>query len=138
MNNYDPTCTPCYFSLVLLIITPLASYASQLDEGIQAFERQDYQASYKKLLPLAEKGDGKAQYYVGEMLVGGMGVSSNIDKGVYWLEQSVSNRNHMAAKTLGKMYLSGFGVPMDTEKGTKYFALLQTLIPESEDEPECD
>ena len=126
------------FSLVLLIITPLVAYASQLNEGIQAFERQDYQASYKVLLPLAEKGDGKAQYYVGEMLVGGMGVSSNIDKGVYWLEQSVSNRNHMAAKTLGKMYLSGFGVPMDTEKGTKYFALLQTLIPESEDEPECD
>ena len=126
------------FSLVLLIITPLAAYASQLDEGIQAYERQDYQAAYKRLLPLAEKGDGKAQYYVGEMLVGGMGVSSNIDKGVYWLEQSVNNRNHMAAKTLGKMYLSGFGVPMDTEKGAKYFALLPTLIPENEDEPECD
>lgn len=126
------------FSFILLTISSLAAYSSQLDEGVRAFERQDYQAAYKRLLPLAENGDGNAQYYIGEMLVGGMGVSSNIDKGVYWLEQSVSNRNHMAAKTLGKMYLSGFGVPMDTEKGAKYFALLQTLIPESEDEPECD
>ena len=126
------------FLFVLLIIYPLVVYASQLDEGVQAFERQDYQTAYMRLLPLAENGDGKAQYYVGEMLVSGMGVSSNIDKGVYWLEQSVNNRNHMAARTLGKMYLSGFGVPMDTEKGAKYFALLQTLIPESEDEPECD
>jgi len=127
-----------FFSFVLLTISPFAAYASQLDEGVQAFERQDYEAAYKRLLPLAEKGDGKAQYYVGEMMVGGMGVSSNIDKGVYWLEQSVSNRNHMAARTLGMMYLSGFGVPMDTEKGAKYFALLPTLIPENEDEPECD
>lgn len=117
---------------------PFASYASQLDDGVGAYKRQDYSLAYQKLLPLAEQGGGKAQYYVGDMLVGGMGVAADMGKGIYWLEKSVENKYHMAAKTLGKMYMSGFGVPINPEKGAKYLVLYQSLIPEGEDEPECD
>ena len=130
--------TPAAFIFTLLFILPLAAYASQLDEGISAYDQQDYPVAYQKLLPLAEQGTGKAQYYVGEMLVGGMGIPADMEKGVYWLQQSVENRNHMAAKTLGKMYMSGFGVPMNPEKGAKYLVLYQSLLPGDEAEPECD
>jgi hypothetical protein len=125
-------------SCVLIILTPLVSFAGKLDDGVLAFERQNYAMAYEKLLPLAEKGNAKAQYYIGEILVGGLGVSGDMRKGVYWLEQSVNNQYYMAARTLGKMYLSGFGVPMNTEKGASYLLLSQALMPESEAEPECD
>jgi hypothetical protein len=36
------------------------------------------------------------------------------------------------------MYMSGFGVPIDPEKGTKYLLLYQSLLAEAETEPECD
>ena len=125
-------------SVALYIALPLVSHASQLDDGVKAYNQQDYPLAYQKLLPLAEQGTGKAQYYVGEMLVGGMGIPADMEKGVYWLQQSVEHRNHMAAKTLGKMYMSGFGVPMNPEKGAKYLVLYQSLLPDDEAEPECD
>lgn len=129
---------PAFFSLALLFILPYTSHADLLDDGIQAYDKQDYSLAYQSLLPMAEQGDGKAQYYVGDMLVGGMGVPADMAKGVYWLEQSVENNYYMAAKTLGKMYMSGFGVPINPEKGAKYLLLYHSLIPEGEDEPECD
>ena len=122
----------------VIIFTPLVSFAGKLDDGVLAFERQNYAMAYETLLPLAENGDAKAQYYIGEMLVGGLGVSGDMRKGVYWLEQSVNNRYYIAARTLGKMYLSGFGVPMDAEKGAQYFLLYQSLLPGKDSEPDCD
>lgn len=129
---------PAVLLIAVLFILPLASHAGQLDEGIQAYEKQDYTVAYQRLLPLAEQGDGKPQYYVGELLLGGMGIPADMEKGIYWLEQSVENKYYMAAKTLGKMYMSGFGVPMNPEKGAKYLLLYQSLLPEDETEPECD
>ena len=109
-----------------------------LDAGIQAYDRQDYKAAYEQLLPLAEQGDAQAQYYVGSMLVDGRGVSADQAKGVNLLEQAVSKKNYKAAKTLGKMYLSGFGVAMDAEKGAKYILLSESLATEDDAEPACD
>ena len=127
-----------FLSIVLWIISPLALCAGLLDAGIQAYNQQDYKAAYKQLLPLAEQGDAQAQYYVGSMLVDGMGVSADPVKGVDLLEQAVSKDNYRAAMTLGKMYLSGFGVAMDTEKGAKYLLLSESLATEDDAEPACD
>jgi len=124
--------------IVLWINSPLALSAGLLDAGIQAYDQQHYKAAYEQLLPLAEQGDAQAQYYVGSMLVDGLGVSADPVKGVNLLEQAVSNKSYKAAKTLGKMYLSGFGVAMDADKGAKYILLSETLATEDDAEPECD
>jgi len=129
---------PAVLSVALFIALPLVSHASQLDDGVKAYDQQDYPVAYQRLLPLAEQGAGKAQYYIGEMFVGGMGIPTNMEKGVYWLQKSVENKYHMAAKTLGKMYMSGFGVPMNPAKGAEYLVLYQSLSADDEVEPECD
>ena len=130
--------TATFLSIVLSIISPLALCAGLLDAGIQAYNQQDYKAAYEQLLPFAEQGDAQAQYYVGSMLVDGMGVSADPVKGVGLLEQAVSKNNYRAAMTLGKMYLSGYGVAMDTEKGAKYILLSESLATEDDAEPACD
>ena len=124
-------------SLVLLALPAVCS-ASSLHEAIATFDRQDYSLAYQQLLPLAEQGNGEAQYYIGGMLVEGMGVSADTTKGVYWLEQSVKNQYPMAAKMLGNMYLSGMGVPFDTQKGAEYTILFEKLVPKDEVDSGCD
>jgi len=124
--------------LVALMIPSVGVRASLLDEGIQAFDRQDYKVAYERLLPLAEQGEGEAQYYIGGMLVEGMGIPADTSKGVYWLEQAVSNQYYMAAQMLGGMYLSGMGVPMDPQKGAKYIILYEKQAPEDEVDSGCE
>jgi len=123
---------------VLLMMSPAMIWASLLDDGIESFDQKDYQLAYERLLPLAEQGNGEAQYYIGGMLVEGMGIPADPAKGVYWLEQSVNNQYYMAAKMLGSMYLSGFGVPMDTQKGAKYIILFERLVPKDDVDSGCD
>ena len=103
-----------------------------------AYDRQDYKLAYEQLLPLAEEGDAQAQYFVGSMLVDGMGVPVDPAKGAYWLEQAISKKYYKAATTLGKMYMSGYGVTMDTDKGAKYILLSESLATEDDAEPGCD
>ncbi len=130
--------TGILLSIVLWINSPLALCAGLLDAGIQAYDQQHYKAAYEQLLPLADQGDAQAQYYVGIMLVDGLGVSADPVKGVNLLEQAVSNKSYKAAKTLGKMYLSGFGVAMDADKGAKYILLSESFATEDDAEPDCD
>jgi len=130
--------TGIFLSIVLSITSPQALCAGLLDAGIQAYYQENYKSAYAQLLPLAEQGDAQALYYVGSMLVDGRGVSADQAKGVNLLEQAVNKKNYKAAKTLGKMYLSGFGVAMDTEKGAKYILLSESFATEDDAEPDCD
>ena len=123
---------------VLLVTPSIGIRANVLDDGIQAYDRQDYLGAYKQLLPLAEQGNGEAQYYVGGMLVDGIGIPSDTSRGVYWLEQAVNNQYYMAAQMLGSMYLSGLGVPMDPQKGAKYIMLYEKQAPKDEVDSGCD
>ena len=127
-----------FLSIILIMISPLALCAGLLDAGMQAYDRQDYKLAYEQLLPLAEEGDAQAQYFVGSMLVDGMGVPVDPVKGVYWLEQAISKKYYKAAITLGKMYMSGYGVTMDTDKGAKYILLSESLATADDAEPGCD
>ncbi|MCW8965016.1 MAG: hypothetical protein OQL16_14570 [Gammaproteobacteria bacterium] len=124
--------------MLALLLIPATSWAVSLQEAIASFDRQEYPLAYQQLLPLAEQGNGEAQYYIGGMLVEGMGVSADTNKGVYWLEQSVKNQYALAAKMLGSMYLSGMGVPFDTLKGAEYTIMFEEMVPKEEADSGCD
>jgi TPR repeat protein len=132
------------YVLSLLVVTAISvgasgvTWAGTLENGIKAYDRKDYQQAYEQLLPLAEEGVDEAQFYVGGMLVDGMGVEADSTKGVYWLEKAAENRHAMAAKQLGNMYLSGFGVPMDPQKGAKYILMYEANVFPDEADSGCD
>ena len=52
--------------------------------GVAAYERGQYEAARKALEPLARKGDGNAQYYLGLMYAEGRGVSQDDALAVEW------------------------------------------------------
>ena len=49
-------------------------FADDLQDGSDAYKKQDYKTAYKLFLPLAEQGDAKAQYGLGVMYKNGQGV----------------------------------------------------------------
>jgi uncharacterized protein len=61
-------------SLTFLFLFSGSVYGDDFQDGVDAYERKDYKTAYKLILPLAEKGQPSAQYYLGFMYVNGQGV----------------------------------------------------------------
>lgn len=62
-----------------------ASFAGQVEDGIAAFNRKDYDAAVKLLKPLAEQGNPEAQYQLGYMYLYGTGLPKNYTEAWFWL-----------------------------------------------------
>ena len=72
------------------------------------------------LIELAKSGDREAQYQLGLQLT--LGDAGEVERGVGWLSKAADQLHYEAANQLGKMYVSGLGVPLDPEAGRRWFA----------------
>ena len=122
----------------LLLVSPALLAASQIEQAIQAYDLQQYEQAFGRFETLASENDAEAQYYLGGMLVEGIGVPVNTKRGVYWLQRAVNNQHHLAARMLGNMYLSGNGVPMDPQKGAEYIIMYEKQAPVEEVDSGCE
>ena len=61
---------------------------TDLEKGTEAFNGKDYSAAVKILLPLAEKGDAKAQGIMASMFENGHGVPQNQGEMIKWYKSS--------------------------------------------------
>jgi len=75
---------------------------------------------FEKKLPLAVKGDARAQWFVGSMLYKGLGVPRDAEKGIEWLKLSFKNRFVQAASSLARIYEDGYGVKRDYKESVKW------------------
>jgi TonB family protein len=96
-------------ALIAAICTPLCAQAS-VESGIDAYSGGDYARAIHDLLPLAEKGNGDAEYYVGLMYADGQGVLKNDATALNWLLQAAGNANAKAQQKLADIYAFGKGV----------------------------
>ena len=55
------------FAALILLVGSIAQASAGMKEGVAAYQRGDYAAALGQFKPLAEKGDPKAQFYLGEM-----------------------------------------------------------------------
>lgn len=125
------------FLIILTVVFFSTSYAGRLDDAISEINKGNIEQGYSQLLVLAQSGDAEAQYFAGRFLIDKDKLAEQ-KEGVMWLEKAVSNRHMDASQALSKMYLSGFIVPLDIEKGTHYLALANEFRPEDEPEEDCD
>ena len=71
--------------------------------------------SLDRWLPLAEKGDAEAQYYIARIYANGMsGVPTDYPRAVTWYRQAAQQNYSSAVQELGYMYEQGLGVERDT------------------------
>lgn len=99
------------FALALALIAPDPGHARSAGEG--AYRTGDYPRAVRKIAPAAERGDARAQAYLGFMYQYGRGVPQNYGLAVYWYTRGAQQGNATAQHLLGLMYDKGMGVVSD-------------------------
>ncbi|HSY26789.1 MAG TPA: TonB family protein [Burkholderiaceae bacterium] len=95
--------------VAVILVVPTLAWAT-LEAGTDAYNGGDYALAMHELLPLAEKGNGDAQYFVGQMYANGQSVPKSEATAANWFLQSAGNGNANAQLTLGDMYAFGRGI----------------------------
>lgn len=116
------TTTGNLFRLLSAIILLAGSAGAQagLKEGISAYRNGNYPVVLKELVPLAEKGEAKAQEILGEMYGAGAGVPQDHAKAAFWYRKAAEQGNAPAQMSLGVMYERGIGVPQDDKEAVSW------------------
>ncbi|TMJ05571.1 MAG: sel1 repeat family protein [Alphaproteobacteria bacterium] len=117
-----------------LLLAPLAP-AQSAPRGEGAYRSGDYPRAAARLGPAAERGDARAQGYLGFMYQYGRGVPQNYVLAIYWYRRGAEQGNPVAQHLLGLMYDKGLGVPTDHVAAHVWLSLAaaRTKGPEHED-----
>lgn len=104
--------------LVLGVSSPAS--ADEYADSVAATRRGDHATAFKRLKPLAEKGDVKAQSDLGALYLAGQGAPQNAAEGVKWLRRAADQGLAAAQFNLGVLYLDGGPVGVDYAEAMKW------------------
>src|SRR5438874_2976674 len=99
----------CVFAAVLLLAALAPAQSAPLGEG--AYRSSDYPRAARRIGPAAERGDPRAQAYLGFMYQYGRGVPQSYPLAIYWYRRGAEQGNPVAQHLLGLMYDKGMGIP---------------------------
>jgi TPR repeat protein len=104
---------------------PVASSSDQFEKAKMALDGNDMQTAFDGFSALAEKGDPKAEYYLGYMyrfIWQGHGVrhAADMKTGAMWLTKAAEQGDIQAQVELGKEY-TGKGLTPDSAMSVKWF-----------------
>jgi TPR repeat protein len=116
-------------TVVLGLATTCPAHADALGAGGGAFSRGDYGSAARLLLPLAERGNARAQAMVGFMYATGQGLPQAYDAASYWYRLSAEQGDTTAQYLLGLAYDKGQGVPQDEVAAYKWLNLAAANAP---------
>lgn len=109
-------------SLHLAAKTPAASPTdAHYQPAIEAFQKQDFQAAFQLLEPLAKAGDAVAQHNLAVLYQDGLGMPQNNQKAFYWYEQAAQGGEAEAQFMVGLMYSDGIGIEQNYEKAVYWY-----------------
>jgi TPR repeat protein len=106
--------------LVLLMLPALAQ-ADQLQDGLAAADRRDYQTALKLLQPLADQGNAEAQYDLGNMYLDGPNGKPDFAEAAKWYRKAADQGNVVGQFAVGNMYKNGHGVKKDPAEAAKWY-----------------
>lgn len=81
----------------------------------------DSKAALKEFMPLAVKGDARAQFELGYMYERGKGVPQDYQESLSWFRKSAAQGNASAQFYLGQRYDFGNGVPQDYTEAASWY-----------------
>jgi uncharacterized protein len=95
--------------LLLAVFGP----AHSAPRGESAYRTTDYPRAATRIGPAAERGDARAQGYLGFMYQYGRGVPQSYPLALYWYRRGAEQGDPAAQHLLGLMYDKGMGIPTD-------------------------
>jgi uncharacterized protein len=110
-------------AVVILVSAATPTWPSSLSDGANALRRGDYVTAFRKLRPLAERGQAEAQALLALMYQQGSGVPQDAILAAHWY-LSAAEQGHVGAQyQLGLLYDKGHGVPPSTVIAYKWLNL---------------
>jgi V8-like Glu-specific endopeptidase len=108
----------------LILVLGLAgpATAAELDDAVTAAHSGDYATALRRLNPLAEKGDARAQFDIGFMHAYGWGFQRNSAEAITWYRKAADQGLEVAQHFLGLAYVNGEGVRPDDAEAARWFA----------------
>ncbi len=98
-------------ALTLAISGPVT--AGPFEDGMAAYDRQDYVLAVQWFRKAADQGNDNAQFLLGVMYRNGEGVPQDYALSVLWFRKAADQGDASAQFNLGAMYHVGLGVPKD-------------------------
>ena len=123
VSDYRPVL--CRFPIVLLLslVCLVAPAWADFQAGMDAKNRGDFAKALREWRPLAEKGDARAQFYLGMLYENGDGVPEDFGKAREWYEKSAAQGDADAQFYLGLMSAFGRGAPLDLVQAHMWYSL---------------
>ncbi len=87
-----------------------------------AYDRADYKTALQVWLEAAQRGDAKAQTYVGEIYEKGLGVPPDYAAAAQWYRRAAEQGYAPAALSLGVLYENGLGVARDPKQAAQWYS----------------
>lgn len=100
-------------SLLLAFAIAPPAVAAPIDDANAAYQRGNYAAAEKLLLPLAEGGNAYAQYRLGQVYAEATGELRSVEEAAKWFESAALQGQPHAQYKLGILYVNGNGVSKD-------------------------
>ena len=116
----QPTLQVTLFGLIVCLLT-VGLVSADYQAGVDAYERGDYEIALQKFQPLAEAGNPKAQFHLGQMYAKGIGVPQNDEGAAKLYKKAAEQGDTIAQFVLGIWYEKGRGVPKDKGEAVKWY-----------------
>ena len=99
-------------TLAVLLLNPTAAVSADFEKGLDAYYAGDLPVALREWRPLAQQGDARAQFRLGEMYRIGLAVPQDDKTAVKWLTLSAQQGHAYSTFKLGMMYRDGEKVPV--------------------------
>ncbi len=111
------------------LLLTAGAQAGTLEDGLAAFDRQDYPKSLELLRPLAENGSVPAQVRLAVMYKKSLGVAQDYALAAKWFHKAAEQGYPLAQVLLSFMYKDGEGVTQDSAAADEWLG--KTSVPSS-------
>ena len=99
---------------------PTTPYEAAFNQGLQAYDAQNYEKAFHLWLPLARGNDLAAQRNIGHMLRRGLGVTRDPKRAIGFYERAAEAGLVTAAFNAGIMHLKGDGIPCNPRQALRW------------------
>jgi TPR repeat protein/transglutaminase-like putative cysteine protease len=95
---------------------------SRFDEGVKAYAAKQYNLAMTHLKPPAERGEARAQSYLGNMYESGRGVERDYGEALRWFLMAAEQGDAYSESQLADLYDKGHGVARDEKRAAEWYA----------------
>ena len=107
--------------LLCTLLISFNSFADELSDANDAYERDDYTTPFTREKKRAEQGDAQAQSNLGFLYDNGYGTPQDHKAAIKWFAKSAEQGNADAQNNLGDMYYNGDGTPQYYKAAIKWY-----------------